>query len=84
MLAGLLVLPAAWGDDPPKDKDRKEPAKDEKALTPKERYDALVKEFRAKQKELAGAYQKAKEADEKQKIHTEYRGLGGQFADRFA
>ncbi|HKB06580.1 MAG TPA: hypothetical protein VKD90_30570 [Gemmataceae bacterium] len=84
LLAGLLALPAAWGDDPPNDKDRKEPAKDEKTLTPKERYDALVKEFRAKQKELAGAYQKAKEADEKQKILTEFRGIGGQFADRFA
>jgi hypothetical protein len=84
LLAGLLALPAAWGDDPPKDKDRKEPAKDEKTLTPKERYDSLVKEYRAKQKELAGAFQKAKENEEKQKILTEYRRLGGQFADRFA
>jgi hypothetical protein len=83
LLAGLLALPAAWGDDPPKDKG-KDLVNDDKTLTPKERYDALVKEYRAKQKELAGAYQKAKENEEKQKILTDYRAVGGQFADRFA
>jgi hypothetical protein len=84
LLAALLALPAAWADDPPKDKG-KDPAKDEKAqATPKEQYAALVKEYRAKQQEFRTAYQKAKDDEEKQKIVKDFDGLGGQFADRFA
>jgi len=82
LLAALLALPAAWADDPPKDKDQ--PAKDETKLTPKERFDALVKEYRAKQRDLRAAYQKAKDDEEKQKIVKDFDGLGAQFADRFA
>jgi len=85
LLAALLALPAAWADDPPKAKDKdKEALKDDSALSPKERYAALVKEYRAKQQELRTAYQKAKDDEEKQKIVKDFDGLGGQFADRFA
>lgn len=75
LVAVLLALPAAWGEDKPKD------AKSE--ATPKDRYNALVKEYRAKQQELRDAYQKAKGEDQ-QKIVKEFRALGGQFADKFA
>ena len=77
---GLLVLvlaaPPARGDDPPKAKDSKAEA------SAQEQYDALVKEFAAKQQELVAEYRKAK-GEEQQKILKQYRALGGEFADRF-
>jgi hypothetical protein len=78
-------LPVTRAEDPPKDKDKAEKKEPEakKDQTPKEQYDALVKEFRTKQQELRTAYQKAND-DEKEKIVKEFDGLGGKYADRFA
>src|SRR5437870_5805226 len=72
-------------EDPPKDKDKAEKKEPEakKDQTPKERYDALVKEYRAKQQELVNAFQKAK-GEEQQKLIKEYQALGGDYADKFA
>jgi hypothetical protein len=75
-------LPVTRAEDPPKDKDGKKEAV-KKDQTPKQRYDALVKEHQAKQAELRQAYQKANQ-EEQQKIVKEFEGLGGKFADRFA
>jgi AhpC/TSA family len=81
LLAALLTLPAAWGDDPPKDKDQGA-LKDEKAPSAKERYDALVKEYRARQNEIVAEIRKAKR-DERKDLSKKYRGLAGEYVDRF-
>jgi len=73
----LLALPASRGDDPPKDK---EPPK--KELTAKDKYDALLKEYGAKQQEIITEFRKAK-GEEQTKLRNQYMGLGGEFADRF-
>jgi len=76
---GLLILvlasPASRGDDPPKDKEKKE-------ASAKEQYDALVKEFAAKRSKLIPEINKAK-GEEQQKLIKQYQELGGEFADRF-
>jgi len=76
---GLLILvlasPAARGDDPPKDKDKKE-------ASAKEQYDALNKEFLAKRRDLVTEINKAK-GEEQQKLIQKYQALGGDFADKF-
>jgi AhpC/TSA family len=82
LLAALLALPAAWADDPPKDKG-KDPAKDEKAqATPKEQFSALAAEYFAQQRELVAKIQKTK-GDEQKELIKKYRGLGDSFADKF-
>jgi hypothetical protein len=76
---GLLILglatPAVRGDDPPKDKEKKE-------LSAKEQYDALNKEFLAKRSKLIPEINKAK-GEEQQKLIKQYQELGGEFADKF-
>lgn len=66
----LLALPGAQGEEP-----KKEP-------TVKEKYDALVKDFTAKQTEIAAEYRKAEEAD-RPAILKRYRSLGKEWADKF-
>jgi hypothetical protein len=66
----LLALPAANGEEP-----KKEP-------TVKEKYSELLKDFGAKQKEIADSYQKAKE-EERPAILKKYRSLGKDWADKF-
>lgn len=66
----LLAWPAANGEEPKEDK------------TPKERYDALVKEFQTKQREIIAQYQKTK-GEEQQKLLQQYFGLGKEYAGKF-
>jgi len=73
MLVLGLALPAAWGEDPPKD--QKDP-------TVKEQYDALVKEFSAKQREIIAKANKAKDK-EQEELYDKYRSLGKDYADKF-
>jgi hypothetical protein len=76
LLVLLLALPASRGDDPPKDKDGK------KEASPRERYDALVKEFAGKRRDAIAEINKAK-GEEQQALIKQYRALGGEFAERF-
>jgi hypothetical protein len=76
LLVLVLASPASRGDDPPKDKDGK------KEASPKDQYAALAKEYSAKQQAILADYRKAK-GEEQQKLAKEYRGLGGEYADRF-
>jgi len=73
VLVALIALPAAWGDDPPKD----DPAK-----SPKEQYDALVKEFGAKQRELMTDVGKAK-GDDRTKLFEKLSEMRKDFAEKF-
>jgi len=66
----LLAWPAARGEEPKKDP------------SAKERYDALVKEFQTKQREIVAQFQKAK-GEEQAKLREEYFGLGKDFAEKF-
>jgi hypothetical protein len=66
----LLAWPAARGEEPNKEK------------SAKERYDALVKEFQTKQREIIAQYQKTK-GEEQQKLLQQYFGLGKDYADKF-
>lgn len=86
LAALLLALPAARGDDPPKKEPPKEakadPAKDEKKLSPRERYDALVKEVTGKQREILTEARKAGK-EEQNKLFEKYQALPKQFAEQF-
>jgi len=75
MLVLSLALPAVWGDDP-KDKDGKKDA------TPKQQYDALVKEFSTKQQAILAEARKAK-GDEQEKLFDKYQDVGKDFAGKF-
>lgn len=70
----LLALPAMRGDDKPKDED--------KPKTPKEQYQALVKEFGDQRSEFLKELQKLKGKEQQQQIQK-YLGLGKEFAPRF-
>jgi hypothetical protein len=70
----LLALPAMRGDDKPKDED--------KPKTPKEQYQALVKEYSSQQQAIIAKYRKLK-GEEQQKVLQKYFGLGKEFADKF-
>src|SRR5262249_5580464 len=69
----VLALGLAPGQDPPKD-DKKPP--------PKERYDALVKEFNAERQKLVPEINKAK-GEERTKLLEEYQGFGKKYAEKF-
>src|SRR5262245_37916337 len=69
----LLALGLAPGQDPPKD-GKKPP--------PKQRYDALVKEFNAASQKLVPEINKAK-GDEQQKLLDQYSAVGKDFAEQF-
>src|SRR5262245_15902273 len=71
LVLGLVVQ--AYGQDPPKD-DKKPP--------PKERYDALVKEFNAARQKLIPEINKAK-GEEQKKLLDQYYGLGKEYAEKF-
>lgn len=70
----LLALPALRAAD---DK----PAETKSQKTPKQQYDALLKEFVAEQQKYLGEYRKTKGA-EQQKILQKYMAVGQGFADR--
>lgn len=72
MFFALLAIPAARGDDPPKE-DKK---------PPKEQYQALVKEFTTQQRAIIQEAQKVKGADQA-KLYQKYTGLGREFAEKF-
>src|SRR5262249_290342 len=71
---GLLALMPARGDDPPK--------KAKKNQTPKEQFDALVREFNEAQATGRTALAEAK-GDERQKLALKGQNLGTEFADKF-
>ena len=75
LLIVMLAAPASRGDDPPKDKEKKEP-------TLKEQYNDLVKQFSAKQQEILTEARKAK-GEEQQKLIEKYRAVGKEFAEKF-
>jgi len=67
-----LALPALWAEDPPKD-----------GGSPKEQYDALVKEFNSERSKLVPQINKAK-GEEQQKLIEQYQSLGKKFAEKFS
>jgi hypothetical protein len=75
----LLLLPAAWA---PADSKGDEKGKDKEA-TPKEQYDALLKEVNKQQRDIVQEYNKAKDQAERQKILARYYALPAKFAGRF-
>ncbi len=74
MLVLLLATPALPGQVKPGDE--KEPA------SPRERYEALRKDFAVQQRQIIMAAQKAKGA-EQNKLVEKYRRLGSDFAEKF-
>ena len=81
LAASLLLGQLAWADDkkepPPKDSPpAKEPA------TPKEKYEALVKDFAKQQRDLITQLQKTK-GEERQKLVQKYMAMGQEYADKF-
>ena len=73
MLAVLLALPALRADDKPKE--------DTTLKSPKERFDALVKEFSTKRSGLLEQIQKAK-GEERKTLIQKYQGLGKDYAEK--
>jgi len=73
ILAALLVIPALRGADPPKE---------EKDQTPKEQYQALVKEFQAQQRENTAEARKAKGAEQTKALQKNVT-LAKEFAEKF-
>jgi vacuolar-type H+-ATPase subunit H len=69
-VVAVLTLPSSRGEEP-----KKEPSA-------KEQYDALIKEFSAKQREIIAAVNKAK-GPEQQKLIESYRAIGKEFAEKF-
>jgi hypothetical protein len=74
MLALLLALPAARGDEPPKDA--------KKPPSAQERYDTLLKDFDTQQREIITEARKA-EGPDRQKLLEKYQALGKDFAEKF-
>lgn len=72
MLVALFALPVLQADDKPKDEPK----------SPKEQYDALVKDFSTQQREVIAQLQKTK-GEEQKKLLPKYYGLGTEFAERF-
>jgi hypothetical protein len=66
VVALLALLPAAGARGSPDDKDK------QKAATPAERYQAIVKEYQKAQQDFSKHYQSAKTDDERQKAFEEY------------
>lgn len=71
----LLAFVPARGDDPPKE--------EKKELTPKEQYQALVKEYAKQQTDTLSELRKTKDEDENKKLAKKYSGLGKEYAGRF-
>jgi hypothetical protein len=72
MLALLLALPVLRADDKTTDK----------AKSPKEQYDAMVKDFTSQQRAIVAQFQKTK-GEEQLKLFQKYNSLGTEFADKF-
>ena len=68
----LLALPALGADDKPKE--------ETKPSTPKERYDALVKDYNTQQQQIFTEAGKVK-GDEQRKLSQKYNALNKEFAE---
>jgi hypothetical protein len=68
-----LALSAAPGQDPPKN---------DKKPTPKERYDALVKDVNAQRERIIAELKKAKGEEEQKKLGDQFDALVKDYADR--
>lgn len=74
VFVALVALGPARGGDPPKD--------DTKDQTPKEKFQALVKEVQKQQSEVLAEARKAK-GEEQQKLFEKYQGISKEFAEKF-
>jgi hypothetical protein len=74
----LLALPALHADDKPKDDKPKEEKKD---LSPKDQFQALVKDFNDQRSKMIPTINKAK-GKEQQELIQKYYGLGKDFAGK--
>ena len=77
-IAPLVLVPALWGQDEPKDK-----APDKKPATPAEQYQALVGELNKAQLELSKAYGEAGTEAEEEKVEKEFNKVLRRFIGRF-
>jgi hypothetical protein len=82
ILGLLVVVPALWALDDPKDKDKTKP-KSGKPPTPQEAYQAIEKEYQKAQQDFFKAYQAAKTNEEKQKIYEKQYPKVEDYASRF-
>jgi hypothetical protein len=73
-LALLAVVPALWGLDDDKDK--------QKAPTPREQYQSIIKEYAAAVAEYRTAMQQAKTNEERQKVYQEKLPRADKYAPR--
>jgi hypothetical protein len=84
LLAVALAWPAAFGQD--KKDDTPPPAKDSKGekkpASAREQYQALVKEFNDKRREMVPQINKAK-GKEQQELLNKYFGFGQEYAEKF-
>src|SRR5947209_4866203 len=74
LLAVLLGLPAARGDEPPEG--------EKKPPSAKERYEKLLKDFGTQQREVVAQLQKA-QGPEQQRLFDKYRSIAKDFAEKF-
>jgi tetratricopeptide (TPR) repeat protein len=82
ILGLLVVVPALWALDDPKDKDKTKP-KSGKPPTPQEAYQAIEKEYQKAQQDFFKAYQAAKTNEEKQKIYEKQYPKVEDYVSRF-
>jgi hypothetical protein len=78
LTAALLLLPALRADDKPKEDKPKEEKKDQ---SPREQFQALVREFNQARSKMIPEINKAK-GKEQQELIQKYYGLGKEFAER--
>ena len=79
-IVALLVLgPALWAADDPKDKGKD----DQKGSTAADQYRALMADFQKARQELVQKYNQAKTEEEKEKILEEYMKKPQEFVGRF-
>ena len=72
MVVLLLALPVLRADDKPKDGQKQ---------SPKEQFDALVKDFNTQRSQMMSEIQKLKGAEQQKEVQK-YLALGGEFADK--
>jgi len=74
MLALLLALPASRADDTPKEGAKKPPGQ--------EQYQALLKDFNTKQREIMAQIPKT-QGEEQQRVFQKYNSLSREYAEKF-
>lgn len=79
-LAVVLALPAARGRDEPKDEKKPD---EKKALSPREQYDALAKEYVTERRQVLAVLQGQTKGDEYDKALRRYQGMGREYAEKF-